>query len=56
MIKVNNYWLNFFAHFTILTIVMSIVSFVSKDIHGFVPVRILLALIDAVIFPIFKSK
>jgi hypothetical protein len=56
MIKLSNYWVNFFAHFTILTIVMAIVSAISPNIHGFIPMRILIALGDAYVFPIFKTK
>lgn len=56
MIRLNSYWINFFAHFTILTIGMSIATSINHDIHGFVPVRIVLALIDAYIFPFFRTK
>ena len=55
-IRVNNYWLNVIAHFSILTICMGIASTVDNTIHSFIPIRIVLSLIDAWIFPIFKAK
>lgn len=56
MIKINNYWINFFAHFTIMTLAMTLYCAIDGKDHSFVSIRIVIALIYAVLFPIFKSK